>query len=64
MNSEDQEACEYVHPDNNVLLKLAKAKMPFGKYEGYLHCRSSRTICRLVFPEGFSSRRIGGHELN
>jgi len=32
MNSEDRE----VHPDKNVLLKLATAKMPFGKYAGYL----------------------------
>jgi len=32
MNSEDQK----VHPDSKILLKLAKTKMPFGKYEGYL----------------------------
>jgi len=32
MNSEDRE----VHPDSSVLLKLARTKMPFGKYAGYL----------------------------
>jgi uncharacterized protein (DUF3820 family) len=31
MNSEDRE----VHPDKNVLLKLAKTKIPFGKYKGF-----------------------------
>lgn len=34
MNSDDQKACPYVHPDNNALLKLAQATMPFGKYAG------------------------------
>jgi uncharacterized protein len=34
MNSDDQKASPYVYPDNNALLKLAQAKMPFGKYAG------------------------------
>jgi len=35
MNSEDREAFSPVQPDRHVLLKLAGAKMPFGKYAGW-----------------------------
>jgi uncharacterized protein (DUF3820 family) len=32
--TEEQEACPQVRPDPNAFLKLAQAKMPFGKYAG------------------------------
>jgi hypothetical protein len=35
MNSQDQKDFPAVFPDHNALLKLAQAKMPFGKYAGY-----------------------------
>jgi hypothetical protein len=34
MNSDDQKVYPDVQPDNNALLKLAQATMPFGKYAG------------------------------
>jgi uncharacterized protein (DUF3820 family) len=34
MSPDDQKTYPHVHPDNNALLKLAQATMPFGKYTG------------------------------
>jgi Putative quorum-sensing-regulated virulence factor len=34
MNPDDQKACPHVHSDNNALLKLTQATMPYGKYAG------------------------------
>jgi uncharacterized protein (DUF3820 family) len=31
----DPKSSPYFHPNKNALLKLAQAKMPFGKYAGY-----------------------------
>jgi hypothetical protein len=56
MNSADPNACPYVHPDKNALLKLAQAKMPFGRYAGYrlvdLPERYVLWFSQKGFPEG------------
>jgi len=35
MNTDDQKAFPPLRPDADAFLKLARTKMPFGKYEGY-----------------------------
>jgi uncharacterized protein (DUF3820 family) len=56
MNSGDQKAYPRVQPDNNALLKLAQATMPFGKYAGYrlvdLPERYVVWLSRKGFPKG------------
>jgi len=59
MNSEDQEAGEYIHPDENVLLKLAKARMPFGKYEGRLLVDLPEHYVVWFSQKGFPQGELG-----
>ncbi len=59
MNSEDQEACKYVHPDENALLKLAKTRMPFGKYEGYLLVDLPEPYVVWFSQKGFPQGELG-----
>jgi uncharacterized protein (DUF3820 family) len=59
MNSENQEANEYIHPDNKVLLKLAKAKMPFGKYKGYLLVDLPEPYVVWFSRKGFPQGELG-----
>jgi len=59
MNSEGQKDCEYVYPDDNVLLKLAKAKMPFGKYEGCLLVDLPEPYVIWFSRKGFPKGELG-----
>jgi len=55
MNYEDRA----VHPDKNVLLKLAKAKMPFGKYAGYLLVDLPEPYVVWLSRKGFPTGELG-----
>jgi uncharacterized protein len=59
MNSEDLKDCEHVHPDYKVLLKLAKAKMPFGKYAGYLLVDLPEPYVVWFARKGFPDGELG-----
>ncbi|MFA6411981.1 MAG: DUF3820 family protein [Syntrophales bacterium] len=59
MISEDQEVRTYVHPDDNVLLKLAKAKMPFGKYAGCLLVDLPEPYVIWFSRKGFPQGELG-----
>ncbi len=59
MNSEDEDAREYVHPDKNVLLKLAKARMPYGKYEGCLLVDLPEHYVIWLSQKGFPEGELG-----
>ena len=56
MDSREQKTGPGVSPDPNALLKLARARMPFGKYAGYrlVDLPESYVIwlSRKGFPEG------------
>jgi uncharacterized protein len=56
MNSADPKASPCAQPDKNALLKLAQAKMPFGRYAGYrlvdLPERYVIWFSQKGFPEG------------
>lgn len=56
---ETQSLADYVHSDQNVLLKLAKAKMPFGKYEGYLLLDLPEPYVVWFFRKGFPKGELG-----
>jgi len=55
MNSEDRD----VHPDKKVFLKLAKAKMPFGKYAGYLLVDLPEPYVGWFSRKGFPEKELG-----
>ena len=55
MSSEDRA----VHPDKNALLKLAKAKMPFGKYAGYLLVDLPEPYVVWFARKGFPDGELG-----
>ncbi len=56
MTSDDQTDFQPLRPDANALLKLAQAKMPFGRYAGYrlvdLPERYVIWLSRKGFPAG------------
>jgi uncharacterized protein (DUF3820 family) len=56
MNSENNESGTPVYPDHHYLLKLAQAKMPYGKYAGrYLVDLPESYVVwfsRTGFPQG------------
>ncbi len=56
---ETQSLADYLHSDQNVLLKLAKAKMPFGKYEGYLLLDLPEPYVVWFFRKGFPKGELG-----
>lgn len=59
MNSQDQAACPNAHPDHNTLLKLAKAKMPFGKYAGYCLVDLPEPYVIWLSRKGFPKGELG-----
>ena len=58
MNAE-KETPQYVHPDNNNLLKLARAKMPFGRYEGRLLVDLPEPYVVWLSRKGFPKGELG-----
>jgi uncharacterized protein len=48
-----------VHPDKNVLLKLAQAKMPFGKYAGRLLVDLPESYVVWFSQKGFPEGELG-----
>jgi len=56
MNSEDENSGTPVVPDHAFMLKLAKAKMPFGKYAGRYLVDLPEHLRRLVFPKRLPRR--------
>jgi len=48
-----------VHPDEDVLLKLAKARMPFGKYEGRLLVDLPEPYVIWFSRKGFPQGELG-----
>ncbi len=59
MNYEDHKDYEYVHPDKNILLKLAKARMPFGKYAGCLLLDLPEPYVIWFSQKGFPRDELG-----
>jgi len=59
MNSEKQETCPYVQPDKNALLKLAQAKMPFGKYAGWRLVDLPEPYVVWLSQKGFPKGELG-----
>jgi uncharacterized protein len=59
MTSDEQKASQYVQPDPNVLLKLAQAKMPFGKYAGYRLVDLPETYVVWFSQKGFPKGELG-----
>ena len=59
MNSQDQKVCPGVHPDPGVLLKLARARMPFGKYAGYRLVDLPESYVIWLSRQGFPAGELG-----
>ena len=60
MNSEKEEnPVKQVVPDNKYLLKLAKTKMPFGKYSGRYLVDLPEPYVTWFAQKGFPEGQIG-----
>ena len=59
MNPQDQEAGRSVHPDPKTLLKLAQARMPFGKYAGYRLVDLPEAYVIWLSRKGFPKGELG-----
>ncbi len=59
MNPQDQEAGRSVHPDPKALLKLAQARMPFGKYAGYRLVDLPEAYVIWLSRKGFPKGELG-----
>jgi uncharacterized protein len=59
MNSDDLKACPHLQPDNNALLKLAQATMPFGKYEGRRLVDLPEPYVVWISRKGFPKGELG-----
>lgn len=58
MNSEN-DTPQYIRPDHNVLLKLAAATMPFGRYAGYLLIDLPEPYVVWLSRKGFPKGELG-----
>jgi uncharacterized protein (DUF3820 family) len=58
MNSQDKKASS-AQPDHNALLKLAQAKMPFGKYAGYRLVDLPEAYVIWLSRKGFPKGELG-----
>lgn len=45
--------------DNNILLELVKAQMPFGKYKGRLLCDLPESYLIWMHNKGFPGGKLG-----
>lgn len=59
MNSEDQDSGASVFPDRKYLLKLAEAKMPFGKYAGVRLIDLPEAYVLWFYQKGFPEGALG-----
>lgn len=59
MNYQDQEAGRNVHPDQKALLKLARTRMPFGKYAGYRLVDLPEAYVIWLSRKGFPKGELG-----
>ena len=50
---------EPLHPDPVILLELAQARMPFGKYEGWRLIRLPEPYLVWFSREGFPRGKLG-----
>jgi uncharacterized protein (DUF3820 family) len=50
---------EVIHPDAEMLLKIAKTKMPFGKYKGYLLIDLPEPYVVWFANKGFPKGELG-----
>ena len=58
MNSTDKKASS-AQPDHNTFLKLAQAKMPFGKYAGYRLVDLPEAYVIWLSRKGFPKGELG-----
>ena len=59
MNSDDNESGTPVCPDYHQLLKLAQAKMPYGKYAGRYLVDLPESYVVWLSQKGFSQDELG-----
>jgi len=59
MASQDQKVCPNSHPDHNALLKLARARMPYGKYAGYRLVDLPESYVIWLSRKGFPAGELG-----
>ncbi len=59
MNSEDQETGLDTQPDHEALLKLAQARMPFGKYAGRRLVDLPESYVIWLSRKGFPKGELG-----
>lgn len=59
MSSQDKEACPDAHPDHKALLKLAQARMPFGRYAGQRLVDLPESYVIWLSRQGFPKGELG-----
>ena len=59
MDSQDQKAGSNVQPDHKALLKLARARMPYGKYAGYRLVDLPEAYVIWLARKGFPTGELG-----
>jgi len=59
MNSDNNESGTSVYPDYHCLLKLAQAKMPYGKYAGRYLVDLPESYVVWFFRTGFPQGELG-----
>ena len=59
MDSQDQKSCPNAFPDHGALLKLAQAKMRYGKYAGFRLVDLPEQYVIWLSRKGFPKGELG-----